>query len=240
MLALQSMVTRRFDAFDPVVLTVGSFHAGTVDNVIPDRAEFAATVRSFSPAAREAVLEQAVRVVRGIGEAHGCRVDAAVEPGYPVTVNDPGEAAYAALTARRLFGAGRYLELPRPLAGSEDFGLLAAYVPAAYLVFGACPPGADPAAAPYNHSAQARFDDAVLGDAAALLAALALGADGRLNSRSHSARAAPPSIRIDSPLMYAAPHPGRRDRSAQSPSRRGRPSSSVRPSGPGPVKSGGV
>ncbi|MFD8598999.1 M20 family metallopeptidase [Kitasatospora sp. NPDC059646] len=177
-LALQTMVTRRFDAFDPVVLTVGSFHAGTVDNVIPDRAEFAATVRSFSPAARERVLERAVRVVRGIGEAHGCRVDAVVEPGYPVTVNDPAEAAYAARTARRLFGAERYLEMPRPLAGSEDFGLLAAHVPAAYLVFGACAQGADPATAPYNHSAQARFDDGVLGDAAALLAALALERTG--------------------------------------------------------------
>src|SRR5215475_14791267 len=47
--ALQTLVTRRFDVFDPVVITVGSFHAGTTDNVIPDDATFLATVRSFSP-----------------------------------------------------------------------------------------------------------------------------------------------------------------------------------------------
>ena len=48
MTALQTMVTRQFDVFDPVVITVGSFHAGTADNVIPDEAQFAATVRTFS------------------------------------------------------------------------------------------------------------------------------------------------------------------------------------------------
>ncbi|RPE33508.1 M20 metallopeptidase family protein [Kitasatospora cineracea] len=174
-LALQTMVTRRFDAFDPVVLTVGTLHAGTAANVIPDEAVFEATVRSFSPAARERVLAEAVRVVRGVGEAHGCRVDAVVEHGYPVTVNDPAEAAHAERTVRQLLGEDRYIEMPRPLAGSEDFGVLAEYVPAAYVMVGACPPDTDPFTAPYNHSAGARFDDGVLGDAAALLAALALG-----------------------------------------------------------------
>ncbi|MFJ1753626.1 M20 family metallopeptidase [Kitasatospora sp. NPDC088134] len=179
-LALQTLVTRRFDAFDPVVLTVGTFHAGTVENVIPDEAVFAATVRSFSPAARERVLTEAVRVVRGIGEAHGCEVDATVEHGYPVTVNDPAEAGYVERTVRQLLGEERYIEMPRPLAGSEDFGVLAGHVPAAYVMFGACPAEADPFTAPYNHSAEARFDDSVLADAAALLAALALGTrDGR-------------------------------------------------------------
>src|SRR5258708_24127030 len=51
-LALQTVVTRQFDAFDPVVVTVGTFHAGTADNVIPDDAHFVATIRSFSPPAR--------------------------------------------------------------------------------------------------------------------------------------------------------------------------------------------
>jgi len=56
-LALQSMVTRRFDVFDPVVLTVGTFHAGTADNVIGDDAHFVATIRTFSPESRAAVEE---------------------------------------------------------------------------------------------------------------------------------------------------------------------------------------
>ena len=173
--ALQTMVTRRFDAFDPVVVTVGSFHAGTVNNVIPDDAVFAATIRSFSPEARTRVLAEAPKLVRGIGEAHGLTVDAVVEEGYPVTVNDPAEAAYAADTARRLLGADRYIEMPRPVAGSEDFAVVGDLVPSAYLMLGACPPDRDPFTAAYNHSPEALFDDAVLADGAALLAALALG-----------------------------------------------------------------
>src|SRR3989440_8519224 len=47
--ALQTPVTRRFDVFDPVVITVGSFHARTTDNLIPDDPTFLATLRSFSP-----------------------------------------------------------------------------------------------------------------------------------------------------------------------------------------------
>ncbi|MFF0290552.1 M20 family metallopeptidase [Streptomyces sp. NPDC005262] len=173
--ALQTMVTRRFDAFDPVVVTVGSFHAGTTHNVIPDEAVFSATIRSFSAEARARAHEEAPRVVRGVGEAHGMTVEAVVDEGYPVTVNDPGEAAYAAETASQLFGADRYFELPNPIAGAEDFAFIGQHVPSAYLMLGACPADLDPTTAPYNHSPEALFDDSVLGDAAALLAQLALG-----------------------------------------------------------------
>ncbi|NEA53728.1 amidohydrolase [Streptomyces sp. SID13666] len=173
--ALQTMVTRRFDAFDPVVVSVGSFHAGTAENVIPDEAVFGATIRSFSPEARARVLEEAPLVVQGIGRAHGLTVEAVVTEGYPVTVNDPEEMAFAAETARQLLGAGRYLDMPRPVAGSEDFAVVAELVPSAYLMLGACPADRDPSTAAYNHSPQAAFDDCVLGDAAALLAELALG-----------------------------------------------------------------
>ncbi|MFF2439006.1 M20 family metallopeptidase [Streptomyces sp. NPDC058107] len=173
--ALQTMVTRRFDAFDPVVVTVGSFHAGTTHNVIPDEAVFSATIRSFSAQARARVHEEAPRLVRGIGEAHGMTVEAVVDEGYPVTVNDPAEAAYAAETARQLFGADRYFELPNPIAGAEDFAFIGQQIPSAYLMLGACPADLDPTTAPYNHSPEALFDDSVLGDAAALLAQLTLG-----------------------------------------------------------------
>src|SRR5205809_6457396 len=56
-MALQTLVTRRFDVFDPVVITVGSFHAGTTDNVIPDDAAFLATVPPFPPPLRDRVRD---------------------------------------------------------------------------------------------------------------------------------------------------------------------------------------
>ncbi|MBR7834695.1 amidohydrolase [Actinospica durhamensis] len=174
-LALQTMVTRRFDAFDPVVVTVGTLHAGTAENVIPQSASFAATVRSFSPQSRSLVAEESVRVVRGVAATHGLKADVEFEYGYPVTVNDGAEAAFATRTVEQVLGAGRYVEMPHAIAGSEDFGVLGALVPSAYLMLGACPADRDPFTAAYNHAPEAVFDDAVVGDGAALLAGLALG-----------------------------------------------------------------
>jgi amidohydrolase len=174
-LALQTMVTRRFDAFDPVVVTVGTFHAGTINNVIPDNAFFEATVRSFSPEARERVREESLRVVRGVAAAHGLELDAAYTDLYPVTVNNTAEAEFAARTAGELLGAERVVALPHSEAGAEDFSFVAERIPSAFFFLGACPPDLDPATAPNNHSPQAVFDDSVLADGAALLAQLATG-----------------------------------------------------------------
>ncbi len=173
-LALQTMVTRQFDVFDPVVLTVGAFHAGTTDNVIPDDASFVATVRSFSPHARVAIQAAAPRVALQIAAAHGLTATAEFRDGYPVTVNDAAELAFAEETVADLLGDGRYLAAPNPLTGSEDFSYVLEQVPGAFLMLGACPAGTDPGTAPFNHSAEAVFDDTVLPVGTALYAALAL------------------------------------------------------------------
>ena len=68
-LALQTLVTRKFDVFDPVVITVGSFHAGTTDNVIPDEARFAATARSYSAASRARL--QLAKALHKLGPLEG-------------------------------------------------------------------------------------------------------------------------------------------------------------------------
>jgi amidohydrolase len=172
--ALQTLVTRRFDVFDPVVITVGSFHAGTADNVIPDEARFLATVRSFSRAARDRVKETSVRLVADIASAHGLRAEATYTDGYPITVNDAAQVAFARQTAIELFGEARFTAMTNPLTGAEDFSFVLDQVPGAFLMMGACPAGTDPASAPTNHAADAVFDDSVLADGATLLAELAL------------------------------------------------------------------
>ena len=173
-LALQTMVTRQFDVFDPIVVTVGTFHAGTVDNVIPDDAHFVATVRSFSPQARAAVEKAAPKLARDIATAHGLSATAEFRDGYPVTVNDGDELAFAEQTVADVLGDGRYVAAPDPLTGSEDFSYVLDQVPGAFLMLGACTPDVDPFTAPFNHSAEAIFDDDVLADGTALYAELAL------------------------------------------------------------------
>ena len=173
-LALQTLVTRKFDIFDPVVITVGSFHAGTTDNVIPDDAHFLATVRSFSREARDHMRGVAPALIRDIASAHGLTATAEFTHSYPVTVNDQTEAQFAAQVVTEVLGERRYVPQPNPMAGAEDFSYVLDEVPGAFVMLGACPPALDPATAPFNHSADAVFDDAVLADGAALYAELAI------------------------------------------------------------------
>jgi len=172
--ALQTLVTRRFNVFDPVVITVGSFHAGTADNIIGDEATFLATCRSYSVESRDRLRSETVRLVQDIAAGHGLTVDAEYVDEYPVTVNDTDEAAFATRAVIELFGDGRAERAEHPITGAEDFSFVAEQVPGAFLMYGACPPDRDPATAPSNHSASAMFDDAVLSDGAALLAELAI------------------------------------------------------------------
>jgi amidohydrolase len=171
--ALQAWITRTFDVFDPVVLTVGTFHAGTQQNVIPETAVFEATVRSFSDAAQARVKDGTVEVCRGIAAAYGVGVDADFAEVYPVTVNDHAEADFAADAVREVLGEERFAPMTQPLAGAEDFSRVLAEVPGAMILLGAPPAGADHERSPNNHSPLAEFDDAVLADGATMYAELA-------------------------------------------------------------------
>ena len=104
-LALQTAVTRRFDIFDPVVLTVGRVAAGTKDNIIPDDAVIEATLRTFSVESRALAHEVVAQVCDGVSSAHGLTAEVSIGHGYPVTVNDHGFAAGALGVARSIAGA---------------------------------------------------------------------------------------------------------------------------------------
>ena len=171
--ALQTMVTRQFDVFDPVVVTVGRIAGGTKENIIPNDAFFDATVRTFSAETRAKVQLASTRLVESVATAHGLTAEVDYRIGYPVTVNDPAEYDFARDTIVDLFGPDRFRERPNPRCGAEDMSYVLNEVPGVYLNISACA-APDPATAADNHSPLADFDDSVLPDAAALLAELAV------------------------------------------------------------------
>ena len=173
-LALQTMITRTFSAFDSVVLTVGRVSAGTKDNIIPDTAELAATLRTFGPDIRATAHAAIERVAAGVSAAHNMTAAVTFSEGYPATINDEAEYALAAEVTTGLFGAERFAERPLPEMGSEDMSFVMNEVPGAYFFLGACPADDDFEAAPDNHSPRALFDDSIVPDAAAWLAGVAL------------------------------------------------------------------
>jgi amidohydrolase len=173
-LALQAAVNRSIDAFAPVVVTVGSLHAGTRRNIIPETASFEATVRTFDRSIRRQVRDLAQRVCRGVADAHGLDVDIEYLEEYPVTVNDADSVDFAMDVAHEVLGDQRTVVLDKPITGTEDFSRVIERVPGAMLFLGACVEGRDPDTAPSNHSPHAAFDDRVLADGAALYAELAV------------------------------------------------------------------
>ena len=171
--ALQLMITRSFDAFDPVVITVGQFHAGTKANIIPDTAEFQATIRTFSPENRVRIKTEAVRLCTSIAEGYGLKADIKVVEQYPVTVNNDSHAQFVGKVAAELFGKDAYMDMPHPIAGAEDYSRVLEAVPGSYMFLGASV-DEDFTKSEVNHSPRAMFDDSVMYRGAAMLSELAV------------------------------------------------------------------
>ncbi|MEV0766165.1 M20 family metallopeptidase [Nocardia sp. NPDC050435] len=173
-ISLQTAVTREFDIFDPVVVTVGMIRGGVARNVIPDTAGFSATVRCFTPAATARLEAVIPRVLKGVALARGVEVDIDFHREYPPTNNNGAEVEFGGNVIRELLGEERYFEAEHPSNGSEDFSQVLDAVPGAFFGLGACPPELDATAVPQNHSPRAMFSDHVLPEAAAVYAALAI------------------------------------------------------------------
>jgi len=173
-LALQAMVTRRIDVFDPAVVTIAQITAGTTNNIIPETAFLFGTIRSVSEETRENVRAGVRRVAEGIAAAHGATAEVDLEAGYPVTINDPPFTAFVMDTARSLIGDDRVAEMPAPTMGAEDFSYVLQDVPGAMAFLGARPAGQDPATAPQNHSNVVVFEESAMPVGVALYAAVAI------------------------------------------------------------------
>ena len=126
---LQTIVSREMNPLDPTVITIGSIHAGTRHNIIPDDAHLQLTVRTMTPQQRTKALDAITRMTKGIAVAAGIPEDRAPiieisKDNVPATIND-------AVLARRIGAAlenslGKENVLPAiPIMASEDFSLFA-------------------------------------------------------------------------------------------------------------------
>jgi hippurate hydrolase len=137
--ALQTLVTRRVDAFDPVVLTVSQISAGTAANVIPESARLVGTLRSVSEQSRELAQEGIRRVVTGIAASHQIEPQIVLANGYPVTINDAEFSAFTRTVVTELLGEEGYVEMPAPLMVAEDFSFVLQKLPGAMVLLGVRP-----------------------------------------------------------------------------------------------------
>ena len=171
-LALQAMVTRRFDATDAVVVTVAQMDAGSAHNIIPDRARLKGTIRTLSASNREAVAQAIRRLAEHVAAAHDCVAEVTITEGFPPTVNDPRAVALAEAVAGAL-PEGAFMRLPAPIMGAEDFSYVIAKVPGMMAFLGVAEAGADWRECCGIHSSRMLVDETVLPRGAAFLAGCA-------------------------------------------------------------------
>jgi hippurate hydrolase len=177
--ALQVMVTRRINTFDPVVVTITKIRAGTTDNVIPEAVDMLGTLRAVSEHSRALAIDAMQQLVEGIASAHGMRADLTVHKGYPVTINHDQGATFALEVASDLLGAEGAGKMPAPVMGAEDFSYVLQRRPGAMSFLGVCPPGEHPAHAHACHSNRMTIDESAMSVGAAMYAALAIEYLGR-------------------------------------------------------------
>jgi amidohydrolase len=136
-IAAQSWVSRHIPAFEPVVLTFAQIEAGTTFNVIPERAVLRGTLRSVSARSRELARAGLRQLAEGIASAHGLKAEFALDEGYPVTVNDAGFVGFLREALPPLLGPDRWIEMPHPVMGGEDFSYVIERTPGAMIFLGA-------------------------------------------------------------------------------------------------------
>jgi hippurate hydrolase len=142
--ALHHIVSREIYARDPAVITVGSIHAGTKSNIIPDQAKLQITVRSYKDDVQKRLLAAIGRVAKGEALAGGATKE-------PLVMIDPHAAhstfndealtkKLANVLARTPIGEGNVVPFT-PVMGSEDFSEYGrAGVPAVLFWIGATEP----------------------------------------------------------------------------------------------------
>ena len=176
MSALQTLVTKNIDIFDPVVVNIGWIKAGDphTTNVIPEEAAFGATIRTFSEHNFTKIRTLAKNLVENIAAGFGLVAEVEFSAASQVLINDAGAVNRVERLAHEMFGGERYQEMEFPILGGEDMSSILKEMPGAFIFLGAATGNGDPDLQASNHSAKATFDDSVMPDGCALLAALAI------------------------------------------------------------------
>lgn len=135
-MALQTIVARNVDPAQPAVITVGSMHAGTANNVIASTARLELSVRSFSPDVRALLKKRIAELAHAQAESYGAKATVEYIEGYPVVINSEAETDFAVEVARELVGHDKVVAQADLLMGSEDFAFMLQKRPGTFLRIG--------------------------------------------------------------------------------------------------------
>lgn len=172
--ALQTIVSRNVDVTStPAVVTVGSFHAGIRNNIVPDSASLSGTIRTFDPAVRTDIHKRITDIVEQIASAMGASATVVIDPGVPVTFNDESLTSMALPTLQRVYG-DEQVQTAGLLTGAEDFSFFQQRIPGFFFFIGARPKQIPLEQAIPNHSPLFYVDEEALLPGVKAMAGLAV------------------------------------------------------------------
>jgi amidohydrolase len=167
-LALNGIVSRRLNPYDPAVVSIGSIHAGSVDNVIPSRVDMLGTIRYMEPTVQKQIhneIKKAFEVAKSLGGNYKLKF----EIGSPPMINAPKVVNLIKETASEIIG-GQNIVPPQRGLGAEDFGCFSELAPGAMFSLGCLFEGDERE----HHNSRFDVDDACLPYGVAILSSTAL------------------------------------------------------------------
>lgn len=142
--SLQTIVSRSANLTqEPAVVTVGRINAGIRENIIPEYAEMAGTIRTLDTKMQDDIHEKMRRIVTNVAESMGATAEIDIQKMTPVTYNDPQLTEKMVASLQKAAGEANVVRIPS-VTGAEDFAFYQQKVPGFFFFVGACPPDKDP------------------------------------------------------------------------------------------------
>jgi len=167
-LALQTVVSRNTDPHEPAIVTVGTFHSGTMSTIIPETAVLEVSIRSCSKPTRQLMAERVPAIIKAQAESYGCKAELDYEFSYPASVNTAPETELLGAVADAVDTGYPALRIDRPFMFSEDFAFMLEHVPGSYFAIG----NGDGPESKMLHDPGYDFNDAIIAKGTALWGAL--------------------------------------------------------------------
>lgn len=158
-MGLQTIISRQTELTkEAAVITVGKIEGGVRSNIIPDEVTMIGTIRALDTKMQKEIFERMERTTTMIAASSGAEATLTIDPGYPVTFNNPEITRRLMPTVVATAGEDN-VHLVRPITGAEDFSFYAEKVPSLFIFLGGMDPAMDKKDAPGHHTPFFRVDD---------------------------------------------------------------------------------
>ena len=156
---LQTIISRQTELTkEAAVITVGRMQSGIRENIIPEEAFFAGTIRTLDTAMQQKIHDKIILTATKIAESAGATAEVKITRETPVTFNDPTLTQKMIPSLQKAGGASHTLVI-NAITGAEDFAFYQKKIPGFFFFVGAMPPGQDPNTVPSHHTPDFMVDE---------------------------------------------------------------------------------